>query len=402
MARQRTTPFWVYVLPAMGFFLGLYGLLQVALLQDGSEEGSESLGLERPLPEAATVCLGFVVLFAAVDAGGTLQHFFGGSPLEVALSLPVFQLQLLGLDRLAGRLRGGSRRLGSSLAEVLCSGPIALLSVEVLCYAIRGHLSQNFLLTRRGQLEDGAGIRLPATSDGLVLLAVAMLFPVAAAWEELPSTLRHASAIAAAWAGLRGCRWIAKSWGWLPRVDSFRPELCFAMGASVFALLVAWLLERRVRETRSARLSSTASLANGAIGLSLGLLWAARLERAAAKVVPLAPWGLLLCFLLALLLLWLVAVHSPEPTLPDLLLRDPSYAPTGNDSPKSKTTMGSLRQGLRLYRAMGAGPALCPPSVLAPKGRGSYPDPHDPGDLAQPGPRLCLEEPGPTLIIPLE
>ncbi|CAE7565960.1 unnamed protein product [Symbiodinium sp. CCMP2592] len=102
LLRQRHTPFWEELLPAMGFFLGLYGLLQVMLLQDRSEDGSESLVLERPLPEAMMVCSGYIVLFTAVDAGGALEHFFGGSPLQVALSLPCFQLVLLGLDRLAG------------------------------------------------------------------------------------------------------------------------------------------------------------------------------------------------------------------------------------------------------------------------------------------------------------
>ncbi|CAE7842292.1 unnamed protein product, partial [Symbiodinium sp. KB8] len=265
LLRQRPTPFWVELLPAMGFFLGLYGLLQVILLQDRSEEGSESLVLERPLPEAMMVCSGYIVLFTAVDAGGALAHFFGGSPLQVALSLPCFQLLLLGLDRLAGRLTPAQGGLRCAIAEVLCSGPIALLSVEVLSYAIRGHLGLGFLMTRRGQLEDGTAFRLPSTSDGLALLVVAALFLVASAWEALPLSQRSASSAAAVWTCLRGSRWIAKSWGWLPRVGSFRPELFCALAFSAAAILAGWLLERRARETRSARISSTSTLANGAI-----------------------------------------------------------------------------------------------------------------------------------------
>jgi len=371
-------------------------VLEASLLR-GSADSGDSLHLEREPPEALRRCLGYVVLFSAVDAGGALEHAMCGSLMEVALVPALFQLLLYGLQLVAGRLN--PRRSGKELG-VLLSGPAALLAVEVFAFALSGELSEQMLMDEQGWLQEAPMHAIPETSDALALFGIAAVGAIVASREELSFTLRQASATASGWAGLRGVRWMWRSWRWLtPGPGSFRSELGFAVTTTVLALLTLGIVEHRWRQTRSPNVASNISrdVSASALGLCFGLLWTSRVQRAAIKVVPTASLGTPLIFLVALLLLWKVVLPFQQKG-PD------NYHLTGGDSPKlpAHPKSDALRQGLRLYRALASGPALCPPSVLPPRGRGSYPDPHDLGDLAQPGPRLCLEEPGPTLILPLE
>jgi len=226
-------------------------------------------------------------------------------------------------------------------------------------------------------------------------------------------------------------------------------ELILDLSISALALVVAFLLDRaEVVASRNARPASTALLSSAVpvswstgraalsagLGLLLGVTWQACLNKAAvvaASMIPqsdLVELGLML--LVALLVLWAwcwprsatsnqgedregyaeIGLASPEST-PHAEATTASPAQSrermegksaGTFDPSAlhiaKPTRPFVPQGQRLYRQTGPGAALLPPALL-PAGGAKL---GDPGDLAQPGPRCAFEEPGMSVVLPMD
>jgi len=473
-------PFWEKTLPAFGFFLFLFLLLQVSMLfgtNPGSDDRTEpeeylstklqrSFVLQGPGDDSQgfqSILLAYMCGFASVDAGVALldEEFFRDSVLKAAaavLANQVLVAMLDGLSSLLLRRRRMTARL-QALKDVVVSMPMAFLLVHLLSFLVSGQMQEHAWeqhWEHHGEViptevSEAAAVALP--SVGVLAAGAALVLSSHERRESiilrrLMSLCQRISSFLMAWCFLWVICKLARRLGLLVPLGeegSLVRELILDLGISALALVVAFLLDRaEVVASRNARPASTALLPStvpvswssgraalsAGLGLLLGVTWQACLSKAAvvaASVIPqseLAELGLML--LVALLVLWawcwpqsatsnqgedregyaVIGLTSPEST-PHAEATTASPAQSrertaGTFDPSAlhvaKPTRPFVPQGQRLYRQTGPGAALLPPALL-PAGGAKL---GDPGDLAQPGPRCAFEEPGMSVVLPMD
>ncbi|CAJ1380373.1 unnamed protein product [Effrenium voratum] len=359
LAWPLPAPFWVQMLPASASFLLFWLLFQAVLLWPSANSEDSSARLDW------VDLLACMAGLAAADAANAYAQPDTGR--SQAAVLAVASALLWGLDSFTG----SDSKLRRSPALVL---PLALLALEVLSRAVLGFLDIE-VLDQEGYLQDGLSHGVPGVGSGLLLAGLSVL--LLAVGLALPGEAERAVAVAvatAALAALRAARWLAKSFGLRPDEGH---ELIFAVVMTALADLALMGLQKMLARTRSG--ISAEQLGPHGLGLALGLAWASRLLRACAALAPNpSPWALLLALLVALLMLWILA--QPR--------KGQGYSQV-KVQPKVKDRCPDAGH-LRLYRGIEAAPVLCPPQLS-----------HGEGGELQPGPRLCLEEPGLSLFVDL-
>eukprot|EP00931_Biecheleriopsis_adriatica_P040297 TRINITY_DN2308_c0_g1_i3.p1 TRINITY_DN2308_c0_g1~~TRINITY_DN2308_c0_g1_i3.p1 ORF type:complete len:1341 (-),score=244.81 TRINITY_DN2308_c0_g1_i3:106-4128(-) len=345
-------PFWAQLLPAYGFFLCIFLMLQASLVfgltkdlthsqtmeeLSRMEQVRRSLILQGPEEDSfryfVSILLSYMCGFAATDAGGALQHagYFGTSHgvFKAVEALLLHQLLLMVLEHMASlAIRRWRRDAYSTWLEALQDLPIAMsmafLAVEVFSFELTGVFPEQSVLGRKGRVLDALDGEVPPMRStlflylvGFVALGACMKLSgrVATCEQSLYRLLalcQRASALAAAWSFLRATRWLARRLCVLTdfhQAGALAREFGLVVVLSIPALLVAVWLERvevslRVDTMQRARTSLLAldgpeadyfryspgriALVS-ALGVILGVAWEGSVSRGVTAAASVMP-----------------------------------------------------------------------------------------------------------------